>query len=289
MRLNGSFIGTTVSPSATAASGVWTLDEAARYQQAGTWPRNLGTLPVTGSTVWFDASSSASTLDATGNPITVDSTAIATWKDLSGNGNDATQSTSGSRPTWRSGANGQGGLPGIAFNGSQFLTIADSASLKISTGMTFFAVVKFTNWSNSSHQTLIEKGPHASGLNYLFGKSSSNVMKFTYNDGSFRDVFESTSYSGGTVANQLSWRVNKSGATKNVDFRSNGSLKSTVTDANSLNYPSTSTTGGRIGINGSGSEAFAGSIYEMVLYPSELSDANISAVESYLKSKWGTP
>lgn len=74
----GFIIKNPVAPTTSAASGVWTISDAARYNKAGTWPTPTPpeTLPpVSGYIGWYDANSFV---------------AGTRWTDKSGNGNHAT-------------------------------------------------------------------------------------------------------------------------------------------------------------------------------------------------------
>lgn len=160
---------------------------------------------------------------------------------------------------------------------SQYVGIANDASLQIGTSMTYIGFVKFDAYSNGQHQTFLEKGPHANGLNYLFGKSDSNRLKFVYNDGSFRDVIES---SGWTATNGVWYCIGIAVDKTNTDvlFYVDGTLKSTVDDPNGLNYASGSATGARIGLNGAGGEGFDGNLDDVRLYDSLKSASQIQNV-----------
>lgn len=153
MRQNGGYIGYTPSLSGASASGVWTLDEVARYRQAGTWPTVFPRPPVSGAALWLDPNVVGTALDASNNTITVDSTAVATWKDSSGNGRDATQTTSSNRPTWRSAANGRNGYAVLQFNGNgQRIDCSSDAAWGFGTGD--FTIESWINLSsiNNNYQ-----------------------------------------------------------------------------------------------------------------------------------------
>lgn len=66
---------------------------------------------------WLDASDNATLLNESSLPV-ADGGSIARWADKSGNGNDVIQGLAGSRPTYDADG-GVGGLPAVAFNGSQ--------------------------------------------------------------------------------------------------------------------------------------------------------------------------
>lgn len=211
---------------------------------------------------------------------------VGAWADLSGHANDASQATASKKPTYRAGV--AHGRPVVRFDGADdYLAIADNAGLRLAGGMTCIAVLSLTTWADNVHNTLLCKGPHASGLNYLFGKyNANNPLKFTYNDGSFRDVRESTNWNGSNgQVYVVSWVVDHDAHT--VDFVVDGVVKSSVADANNLAYPSGSTVEARVGINGSGSEALHGDVAELLLYDNRLTSGQRKLVERYLGPKWG--
>ena len=74
-------------------------------------------LPVNGAILWLDASKHSSLFtDAGSTNVKNNGDLVYQWNDLSGANNHATQSTSGSRPTWSPPASGQNGLGAIRFN-----------------------------------------------------------------------------------------------------------------------------------------------------------------------------
>lgn len=266
MRLNGSYIGITPAPSATAASGVWTLDEAARYQQAGTWPKILPKLPVSGALAWWDFSSATGILDASGNAITVDSTAIATVKDLSGNNNDATQTTAGNRPTWRNGTNGQNGLPVASFNGSSSWLTFSAMSL---TAFTIFVVAKNNDTTNGS----IVLGRSTGTAYYLYIAPSFYRLEF---DTSATDA--DATRTNGTAFGCFTAKFS-------------GSQSDVYNDSQSTTATKTGLSGktlfiDRIGYYTSSQYLMDGFIGEIIIYNSALNDTDRTAVRDYLKSKW---
>lgn len=282
MRQNGSYIGYTPTPSISAAQGVWSLDEAARYQQAGTWPKITVPLPVSGALLWLDASNTNSVLDASGNPITAHGTAVATWNDLSGNNYNATQTTAGSRPTWNSSANGQNSLPTVSFNGtSGFMTIA---SLPISGAFTFIFALKtsgaglvyehspIANTNNGSYLYVSTGNSSKTRRNSL--NSSKNATTNWLADGACNFVVQRA---GGT---QATHKLNKNGSWLTL---------SDVTGETSDIGTSTATDTLYIASRAGTSLFNSQTLCECALYNSTLSDTDVSTLYSYLKAKWGTP
>lgn len=229
---------------------------------------------IAGLKLWLDASQITGLSDGE---------TVALWSDKSGESNDAIQSTEVNKPLFKT--NITNGEPVVRFDGSNDrLDITNDASMQISTSMTFIAVVAYDNWGSSNHETIIAKGPHSNGLNYLFGKSNDNDLKFVYNDGSFRNVTETTFNLTNNQFYILTTVVNKSD--NKVYFYVDGDLKSSPTDANNLNYSAASTVGAKIGANGTDGEFLNGDIANGLLYDSLLSDSDRESVESYLSSKY---
>lgn len=271
MRLNGSFIGSTVSPSATAASGVWTLDEAARYQQAGTWPKAMPALPVaSGLKRWFLADYGAK--DASGNLITVDNTAVATWQDQSGTA-DVSQSTSGARPVWRSAANGQNGLPIITFNGtSQFLS---GAVTGLSTGASARTTIWCGKYISFNYGGGFGYGTNNTAQDYSLSSNGTTGYGGIRAYGSF-DCFSTIS-----ITSPFIMAATYDGTT--LIYRLNSSTASFTVTLN------TGTTGVYIGSLSSASYFAATHHYEDLAYNRVLSSTELDSVFAYLKSRWNTP
>lgn len=278
MRQNGSFLGYAQTPTTSSASGIWTMDDVARYRQANTWPYTLPVLPITGPSLWLDVSYSASVLDASGNPITVDSTAVATWQDLSGNGYNAVQSTSGNRPTWRSSANGQNNLPVISFNGSSSYLISSSSG---QTG-SFSVYIVFSRNNSTGTQIPLEWGQQTTGkwrsLQNYYGNST--IDGGLYFAGYFQDV-SATSLTASYATYTLTC-VTYDGTTTTVR-RDGGSVSGTpslaATTANDIN----------IGRSVTNAYFFNGKICEVLVYSSSHSGTQYTSMRSYFQAKWGTP
>ena len=271
MRLNGSYIGTTPAPSTLAAPGIWTLDEAARYQQAGAWPKFLPVVPVTtGLVAWYMAD--FGTLDASGNQISTDNTAIATWQDQSGNNYHITQSTSGNRPAWRSSANGQNSLPIVSFNGSSsFLQAATSIGISGTSARTVFTVQKDYNPGASVYPAVLYWGAASSGAYYahIFNNSLAYIDNYA------------SSASVAISAGSFSVLTSKINATPRVQIRRNG-------DSWSVNGTAFNTTNSALTVGRGITNAYLNTtVAEILIYNQNLSDTDCASVESYLRARWG--
>ncbi len=171
--------------------------------------------------------------------------------------------------------------PGRIFDGADDrITFNDHPNLRMSGDITFIGWLKWSNWADTDYQTFLIKGNlDVNGVNYIFGRMSSaesRQLKFTYSDGAFRDVLDSS----GWAATDGIWYciatvVHK--ATFTVDFYVNGVLRSLVVDAASLNY-STNAESLAIG-NGSNTgnsqQEFPGGMGQLLLYNRALTAAEI--------------
>lgn len=274
MRQNGSYIGYTPTTNILNAIGIWTLDEAYKNQQAGTWPKALSGLPVSGALLWLDASAANSVLDGSGNPISVDSTAVATWQDLSGNGYHATQSTVGSRPAWRNASNGQNGLPVISFNGSSS-TLAGSP-ISTTTNYSLYMVYKYAATGGTSFPPIFYNGNSGSN-GYGYGRYTSNRSVLHGGRGFAQDSAMPTTWESVQV-------IRSSGG---FAFYVNGSTVSIGT----LTGYSAPTSQYNIGscTNGSTFDYANALVAEIAIFGTAHSSADVSTMASYLKAKWGTP
>jgi hypothetical protein len=306
-RGRGGFIGANVTPSALGTSGVWTLREQESLKRAGTWPFVAPGGVGAGLQLWLDASEANTLYDATtGGSLVAADGAIARWEDKSGNARHATQSTQANRPVRKTSQ--KNGLDTILFDGSNdSLSISGSnSSLKFlhSTQNTVFIVVRCGTSANPNYRGTIfdstndlsSPGPGVV-LTYDDRASASrnDLLNFDlWNAGSdYPDPYVGLEASDnrltantylalsleinpttGTAANRIRHRVNGSAAVGGNTFTG------TLSTANSKGSFT-------MGAAGNGTSPFSGNLAEIIIYNSALSDANRSAVESYLMFKWG--
>ena len=308
MRPQGGILGATVTPTTTAASGVWTLREAERFRQGNTWPKPFEPSDLSGLQLWLDASYANSLYDATSGGSLVEADgSVARWEDRSGNGRHATQSTTGSRPLRK--ASMQGGRDVLRFDGSDdFLSIPSSTSafnfLHDGTS-TLFIVYKWTSpGSSPDRRQLLSNCTNSDSVDGTtgslvwlrndFGTSSpySKAQFVVANNGATR----SNSYTGdnsfpaGTfqVLTVESDPANSTNADR-VIFRNNGTVKDDTAAGDGASVPTGNATydlhlctqGGP-----DGRYYAQADLCEVILYDSTLSDTNRAAVEDYLKAKW---
>jgi hypothetical protein len=307
MRGRGGFIGVNVTPSAAAASGVWTLREQESAKRAGTWPRPAAVPQlISGLQLWLDGSDAATLFDTTsGGSLVAADGAVARWEDISGNARHVTQGTSSARPVRKTGI--QNGLAVVRFDGSNdFMSVASStATFKFLHGSdhTLFFVVKPR--ALNTREFLFETGPFGSpsgdggalGACCLFNTtgtvlhySRAGVTAEVSNLTSASTVAAGTCYvvsivaqpSNGTASLRSSIRINGGAAIAN----------NTQSDSVSSSNARIDLTFGRgIGYQGDGSTEYNDysdlDYCEVVIYNAALSDTDRAAVESYLTTKWG--
>jgi len=299
-RGRGGFIGTNVTPSLLAASGVWTLREQESAKRGGTWPFVLLGGVNTGLQLWLDGSDASTLFDATtGGSLVAADGAVARWEDKSGNGRHATQSTSGSRPTRKTAI--QNSLGVLRFDGTDdFLDSTDFLDLTSGQAMTAFVVFKRASTGRFEH--LLSKYGFSNALNDSTQKGwnwaflDTNTLRASYT--TFANNGASTRLSNSTVtASSFTVLTLKSSAgslSSSTMYRNSSVIASsaTATAMETLDDTSYAVTIGalRYTFNAATEKYLAftsGDFAEIIMYDSALSDANRAAVESYLISKWG--
>lgn len=222
------------------------------------------TLPVSGAALWLDASQQNTLFtDAGVNAVTKSGDLVYQWNDLSGNNRHATQATSGNRPTWSPPASGRNGFGAVTFTGTQWLGFTNTFS-----SFTIFVIYKNTDTTNGS--VLIGKSTGTS--NYLF---ASTVSRIEMNGGSTQQVNDART--NGTQWDYSTYKYDGS----TVTAYSSGST------GTSNAVGSTSFSPDRIGYYSTAAYALEGSIAEIIVYPTALSDSDRTTVVNYIKAKWG--
>lgn len=209
-----------------------------------------------------------------------DGDAVATWADSSGNSNAATQATSSKRPLYKVGI--QNSLAAVLFDGTDDVLTANSlAATFTGNDKPSTVVMVFRKTSNSGSQAFFSFGN--SGL-------SSNYHYLFITGGAYNEERSS----GGVAA--------RSGGTPDTSAHiiSNvftGTALSVLIDGsaviNNQGFDTASITFDQFALGAlariSMSEFLAGYLMEVAVYDSALSTTDRQSVESYLKTKWGTP
>ena len=234
------------------------------------------TLPVTGASLWLDASDSAN--------ITLSGSNVTTWSDKSGNGNHFT-APGGAEPLYVT--NSQNGLPGIKFFPSSAIKYLTNTSLG--------------NWSESLFTYFVVFNSTTTSSNYpaLLGRNTAGALQIGGNNGGpaglaiskIGTATQSTSLTyTGTTADVGVYKATAASSTSvTVQAYKNGTAASAVVTQGSLTSTGDKNSIGATTNGGGDSMAPNAYICEAILYPSSLSDADRNKVEGYLKAKWGTP
>ena len=262
-------------------------------------------LPVTGASIWLDASRSDTLFveNTLTTPVTTDNGPVGGWKDLSGNNRHALQSTNSARPTWRTPINGVNGLGVTSYNGStQFFAVSNTIGwgLVYSGDFTISFVHKVSAASGGiliSHDNgagVIPKWTLGYGSNGIVG---SGFIGLHYNGG-----VDLANAGAGAAATIVAATVKvafspTAGQTYQITVARSGNnhlfyidgVQIGATQVSSVR-PGNPTVNASIGwAEGASATFIGGSIAETVVYPTYLNATQLASVKSYLSAKWGTP
>lgn len=194
---------------------------------------------------------------------------VATWSDESGEGNDAAQGTAAFRPLYKVAI--QNGLAVVRFDGVNDLlrvTDLDDAFSGISEG-TLFAVFAPDGDTNYG---VVE-----------FSGAADGFWRWSGDGNGYFALFRAARLAGQPTAQPTSgWHYHtiRSGAANGYQIRRNGSLDVNTTTNWGISADA------RIAMEGAANQ-FKGDIGEILVYADELTDAQVSTLETYLANKWG--
>lgn len=222
-------------------------------------------IPVTtGLQLWLDADDASTFTFGTGS-------AISQWNDKSGNTRHATQATSGNRPTRSTGV-----------QNSRAAVVAAATQWMSSTGLptavdnlTVFVACKRTGGNSTVSVVLNNGAPNTSGYGLMMRASGANIGLLRCGV-----AVDGTSTADPAAAGVLTLQR----ASGTWSLRLNG----TATSLSSTSAPFSPSTPTYVPTQESNHE-FQGHIYEVAVYNQALNSTDRGSVESYLKTKWGTP
>jgi hypothetical protein len=217
--------------------------------------------PVTGMSLWLDASDTSS-IDMSG-------TSVTTWRDKSGNGRNA---TAVGDPNYQTGF---GANKIIRLDGNDYFNL--NLDFLANQSHSAFIVTKRENSTNIYGAAAGGQGNRSLHVGYRNG--TQYRMNYWGND-CYININTSQHTSGGNILNYV-W---PQGGNKQIYLNGN-SQSSGGCPAGTIG---TMAGGGRIG-NVVGHGIYQGEIAEIIMYTRVLSVAEREATEEYLAAKWGWP
>ena len=220
---------------------------------------------ITGLSLWLDASD-ATTLfqDSAGTtPATANNDVIGRWADKSGNANHATQTTTANKPLLKTAV--QNGKSGLLWDISNDALATAAFSSAIAQPLTLI-IVGSTQTGASRYMT---DGIDGSYRAAIFGNGT------TY------DIYAGSIGASGLAQSAAVRQFTTIFNGASSVLRNNGALVSAT-----LNAGTNSLTGLTLGARYSATVPLGGYLFEVMLYSGALSAGNITAVESYLNTKW---
>lgn len=281
---NGGIIGVINTPTPSAASGVWTLEEHFLARSADIWPLAIPSVVLTAD-VWLDASDATTITEAGG--------AVSQWDNKGSLGNFA-QGTAALQPT--TGASTQNGFNVIDF-AADYLTSADTAAtykfMHDGTNYLICAVVKpssaakggiLGNNADSSGNVgaaWIYRGDQTANSGEALivrGQAGTSVVSLSsssmFNGQNFIISTAEVDPDNGTAANR--WKQYLNGGTAITTNAATGAV-STANPTYVL----------QLGALGNNANPFTGSIAELVIVSgADATDANRVLIRDYLNAKW---
>jgi hypothetical protein len=201
-----------------------------------------------------------------------DNDPVASWTDSSGQGNHATQSSGGAKPTFKT--NIVNSKPIIRFDGTtDFLNLPNFCS-GFTAGDGFILLKRVTDPPTVGQ-----------GGFWQFG-TSGNATHVPYIDGNIYDDFGATSRSaaGNPTPSLTSWTLYEvaSGASEWTARVNNSILYTTAT--NTVGFA----TAPALGWDARLSVFYEGDLAELIMYDSIVSGGNRTSIVGYINSKYGT-
>ena len=227
------------------------------------------TLPVSGASLWLDASDDATFTYSSG-------TVVSQWNDKSGNGRNFAQATVANQPTRNT--NIQNGYAGVIGTTNDVLSTSYNW---VNSAFTVFLVVKpsstsgFMGWmgahtgtgcpalgtaNGTGEYSLFRTGISTNPSNLVATLSNADVA-----------VWKSSGVSSGNVSATIYKNGTQSSTNPGYSSSGTGTIATLFASSTGLDDPCT------------------GYLFEVLVYPSELSDTDRNKVEGYLRAKWGTP
>lgn len=222
-------------------------------------------LSISGLRIWLKADA-GTYQTAGGSPAVSDGDPVGQWQDQSGNGYHVTQATAGFRPTLKLAI--RGSLPVIRFDG-----IDDSLIVVLGSNI------------NQPNTVL---GVFDQGR--IFDVTGG--VRQLFNPSILTSTTSRLGYFAGVIANDPTPTILSVNSYQQVSAIFNGASSSLRLNgsATSAGNPGTNYMAGTLMLmTDSSTVKSQGNICEILFYDGIISGANLTALENYLKSRWGTP
>lgn len=199
-----------------------------------------------------------------------DGDAVTTWSDSSGEGDDATQSTAGQKPIYKTAI--QNGLAVVRFDGSNDV-MAATLGADIAQPITAYIVAKLTT---ASGQRRLLDSPNRMLFDANFGAAAGSQYSFYVNGAAGSDNADGTADTSIHLFTII-WN----GASSN--FWIDAALATTSYDMGTTNSGTTIYVGAE---DAAGNRSIAGDYHELLLYSGAHDSTQRGNVETYLNNKW---
>lgn len=222
-----------------------------------------------------------------------DNDPVTTWVDKSGNGNDASQSTAGFKPLYKT--NIQNGKPIVRFDGTDDqLEISDTSIVGGETGLSIFIIIKeatpqidkafFCKWDYQTQGCFAMQTSFASSDEFMLFTATSLTdggnNRINTTDANLTSQFYllEAIYDGTQATSSDRIKLYKNATPPSVNTANGNSLPTSLLSCSATL---------KIGqFGGTLDRNYDGDIGEILMYNSALSAENRGKVESYLNARW---
>jgi hypothetical protein len=218
---------------------------------------------ISGLKLWLDASDATSLYTDSGCSAAVasDGDTIGCWFDKSGTGNNFTQGTAASEPTYKTAIQNSNSV--VRFDGSDSLT-----KTMASVGAHTIFVIGRNNTTSAGYKGVITTA--LNGLYYLVSGGSGDFTLNDYNGGDHQSSI-------GTVNTFFTYTGAYDGAGTADRYKNEVIFEAGATGDTSRTYSNIGDTGGAV---------LTGDIAEILIYDTKLNSTQMGNVNAYLKAKW---
>jgi hypothetical protein len=244
--------------------------------------------------LWLKADAGIFTDDAATTPAASDGDVIAVWQDQSGQGYHVSQTDNTKRPLLKLAANGINSRPTILFDGTNDILVRTVANwLSGDSAGSMFAVTRMSA-TPSSNQLLLATSDEATGatrvvLHYILDVATSGQVLKQYQD----NAGGADTVKGNTVLSVNTTYVVKFGSTGtayNMRVNSVDQTPNVTGGTNSGDWYADVTARDNFSVGGGKWNAEAqflkGSIAELLVFSTDVTGAALTAVESYLNTRY---